>query len=319
MRVAVIGLGSIGSRHARNLRALGHEVIGFDPVARHDDAWSTTPTIEQALAGADAAVVATPTALHAEHATLALERGVPVLVEKPLAVDAADAERITALARTRSVTCGVAMNLRFHPAIRGLRELLDSGELGEVRYAQVSAGSDLRTWRPGTDYRSSYSARAELGGGIVRDSIHELDYATWLLGPAASATAEVAHVSDLEIDVEDLGLALLRLRSGALVSVDLTYLDPVYRRGCLLVGSLATARWAWTDGTIEVSSPSGAPRVIDVRADVAQTYVAMIRDFIEAAQAGRDPCTTVEEGTAMVGLAAAILRASADGRRVELG
>jgi predicted dehydrogenase len=210
------------------------------------------------------------------------------------------------------------MNLRFHPAIRRLRDLVSCGALGAIRYAQVSAGSDLRTWRPGTDYRSGYSARAALGGGIVRDSIHELDYITWILGPAASITAEVARVSDLEIDVEDVGLGLVRLASGALVSVDLTYIDTVYRRSCMLVGAAATARWEWTTGTIEIAAPGADPRVLDVAADVSATYVATIHDFLEAVVHGRQPCADVDQGCAMVELAAALLDAAHTGQRVHL-
>ncbi|MGH2869709.1 MAG: cytidylyltransferase domain-containing protein, partial [Solirubrobacteraceae bacterium] len=219
MTVAVLGLGSIGSRHAHNLVALGHRVIGFDPTPDAGNALARADTVFEAIAGADAVVVASPTSLHAEHALAALEQDRPVLVEKPMAISPADAVRIADVARARGLTCAVAMNLRFHPGVQALRELLDSGRLGTIRYAQLSSGSDLRGWRPGRDYRTAYSARAALGGGVVSDSIHELDYLTWLLGPVSSVTAEVGRVSELEIDVEDVALALLRLASGAMASV----------------------------------------------------------------------------------------------------
>jgi predicted dehydrogenase len=317
MRVAVLGLGSIGSRHARNLLSLGHEVVGFDPRAATDDEpWARAPSPTEALATVEAAVVATPTSMHAEHAVLALERGLPVLVEKPITVDPLEADRLVELAGQSGLTCGVAMNLRFHPGVLALRDLASQGRLGEIRFAHVWCGSDLRTWRPGTDYRTSYSARAELGGGIVRDAIHELDYLTWILGPAASVSAEVAHVSDLEIDVEDIGAALIRLAGGALAAVDLTYVDPVYRRGCMLVGAEATAHWDWTRGTVEINRPDRDVEVLDVAADVAETYVAEMRDFIEAAQSGRAPRTSAEEGRDAVRLADALLRSASEGRRI---
>jgi predicted dehydrogenase len=319
MRVAVLGLGSIGSRHARNLLTLGHEVVGFDPrPPAEPEPWARASSPSEAVADAEAVVVATPTSVHAEHAVLALERGLPVLVEKPMAVDPREADRVVAVAADRGLTCGMAMNLRFHPGVLALRDLVSEGRLGEIRFAQVWCGSDLRTWRPGTDYRTSYSARAELGGGIVRDAIHELDYLTWLLGPAATVTAEVAHVSDLEIDVEDIGTALIRLASGALASVDLTYVDPVYRRGCLLVGAVATARWDWPRGTVEINRPDAAAEVLDVTADVSETYVAEMGDFLDAAQTGRAPRTTAHEGREAVRLADALLRSAAEGRRVTL-
>jgi predicted dehydrogenase len=315
----VLGLGSIGSRHARNLLALGHEVVGFDPRPEADgEPWARAHSPGEALSGAEAVVVATPTSLHGEHALLALERGLPVLVEKPITVDPLEADRVVELADERGLTCGVAMNLRFHPGVLALRDLVSQGRLGEIRFAHVWCGSDLRTWRPGTDYRTSYSARADLGGGIVRDAIHELDYLTWILGPAASVTAEVAHVSDLQIDVEDIGAALIRLAGGALASVDLTYVDPVYRRGCMLVGAEATARWDWTRGSVEINRPDRDAEVLDAAAEVSDTYVAEMRDFIDAAQAGRAPRTSAEEGRDAVRLADALLRSASEGRRIAL-
>jgi len=318
MKVAILGLGSIGSRHARNLERLGHAPIGFDPRPVKPTSFPIAATVDDALSAADAVVVATPTSLHADHALLALHRGLPVLVEKPLATNPAEAEQVAALARAENLTCGVAMNLRFHPAINELRALLSDGTLGRVLYAQVSCGSDLRAWRPGTDYRTTYSARAELGGGVVRDCVHELDYLTWLLGPAVSVTAEVEHASALEIDVEDLGLALIRLAGGALASLDLTYFDPAYRRGCLLVGADASARWDWTAGTIEVRRNERVPEIRPVDADVGHTYVAEVKDFLDAVSSSRPPRTTAEEGVAVVRLAEAILQSAHTGRRLSL-
>jgi predicted dehydrogenase len=318
VRVAVVGLGSIGTRHARNLTNLGHEVIGFDPVRRAHAQYAIAASMHDAVSASDAVLVASPTSLHADHARYALERGRPVLVEKPLAAEVSAAQRLAVLADARGLVCGVAMNLRFHPGVLALRDLLAQDALGQIRYAHVWSGSDLRTWRPGSDYRKTYSARAELGGGVVRDCIHELDYLTWLLGPAISVSAEVARVSELEIDVEDLAVAVVRLASGALASLDLTYVDPSYRRGCLLVGSSASARWDWTLGTIEIAAATGGPERVDVAADVADTYVAEIQDFIAAVQTGRPPRTSADEGVAAVKLADAVLRSARDGRRLSL-
>src|SRR6185437_9941867 len=120
------------------------------------------------------------------------------------------------------------------------------------------------------------------------------------------------------VDVEAIGAALIRLAGGALASVDLSYVDPVYRRGCLLVGAEATARWDWTRGTVEIARPEHDGEVLDVRADVAETYVAEMRDFVEAARTGRAPRTSAAEGREAVRLADALLRSAAEGRRIAL-
>jgi predicted dehydrogenase len=319
VKIAVIGLGSAGTRHAGLLLELGQEVIGFDPEASPPEGVEPAASVEAALEFADGVVVASPSACHADQAVAALELRKHTLVEKPLATTGADAKRVVETAERAGVTCGVAMNLRFHPAILELKRLVDTRELGTVHFAQASFGYDLRRWHPDSDYRRSYSARAELGGGIVLDAIHELDYLQWLLGPVSSASAETAHVSDLELDVEDIAVAVLRFESDALGSVDLNFFEPAYRRGCVLAGSHAVARWDWSRGTIEVSSEAAGARVIDVRCDLAGTYRAELLDFLDAIASGSQPCAAAQDGLAAAYLVEAIKASALTGQRIDVG
>ena len=319
MRVAVLGLGSAGTRHCRHLLSHGTGVIVWDP----DEARPAVVGVErarsfeQALESADAAIIASPSSRHAEQAQLVLARGLPVLVEKPLAATAAEAEAVARDAAEANTECGVAMNLRFLPALIELKSLAAGGELGRVMRAAVWFGYDLSRWRPETDYRDSYSARAELGGGIVLDAIHELDYLCWLLGPAVSVVAATARVSDLEIDVEDTAVAAIAFASGALATVDLDFVSPVYRRGCVLTGTDATATWDWTTGSIEVASGSESRRIETV-GKVEDTYGAEVGDFLATVRGERRSFVPAAEGAVVVRLAEAIKRSSDEDTRVEL-
>jgi predicted dehydrogenase len=315
VKLAVIGLGSAGRRHAQHALELGHEVVGFDPAAGEPPGVWRADSAESAIAAADAVVVSSPSSFHAQQALVALEAGKPTLVEKPLAASVEDAERIVETARALGVACGVAMNLRFHCGILGLRDLLP--ELGEVRLARSSFGYDLPLWRPDIDYRASYSARAELGGGILLDAIHELDYLLWLLGPVNSVSAELDRVSDLEIDVEDTALLALKFESGALGAVDLNFLEPAYRRECLLVGSGAVAHWDWNSGKISLRRREDT-RTVDATCDVAETYRAVLEDFLSAADSGGEPRTPPEDGAAALRLVEAGRRSSAEGCRASV-
>jgi predicted dehydrogenase len=312
VKVAILGLGSAGRRHAQNALEQGHEVLGFDPEADEVSGIERVDSMDSAIATADAVVVASPSSLHAEQALAAISAGKPTLVEKPLAVNVDDAGRVVAAARDHGVICGVAMNLRFHRGILGLRELLP--ELGTLRLARSSFGYDLRLWQPGTDYRGSYSARAALGGGILLDAIHELDYLLWLLGPVASVSAELDQVSDLEIDVEDTALLAVRFESGALGAFDLNFVEPAYRRECLLVGSDAMASWDWNTAAISVRRGT-EERSVDTACDVLDTYRAVLEDFLEAAVSGGEPRTSAEDGLAALRVVDAARRSAAEGCR----
>lgn len=319
MRVAVLGQGSIGRRHAGNLLDLGHDVVAWDPVAGVLDGVTSAMSPEAALAAADAAVVASPSSDHAAQARLALEHGCHVLVEKPLALTAQEIPPLADLADERGLVLGVAMNLRFHPAVIALHDAVTSGAIGRPLVARAWFGSWLPGWRPGTDYRQSYSARRDLGGGVLLDAIHEIDYLTWILGPVASVAAKLTTVSDLEIDVEDLAQLQLTWASGTEGVLSLDYLDRSYDRGCRIIGSEGTTSWSWSDGRVLVAAASGETVVTTVPADVTSTYPAEIEAFLADAIGTGRPATTADAALHATQVVEAARRSNETQRRVDVG
>ncbi len=257
-RVLVIGAGSIGARHARNLVAAGAEVTSTDPDAaraRATEAQHTVPFDPDRLAGYDGIVVASPSRLHLEQATAAIATGAAVLVEKPLSHQLAGVDRLVAEAGPRLM---VGYNLRLHQPIEDLVGAVAAGRVGRPVAVRLWFGSWLPDWRPSVDYRTTYSARADLGGGVLDDAIHELDLAVWLCGPDLRVVAAVVdRLGPLEIDVEDTVRALLVDPAGVPVSVELDYLSRRYRRGIEVVGTEATIRLDWSRAVLELETAEG--------------------------------------------------------------
>lgn len=229
MRALVIGYGSIGQRHTRLLRGLCCDVAVLS--RRELDFPSCYTDLLRALAEhrPEYVVVANPTSLHHEtiEALAAAGFAGKVLVEKPLF----DHSRALIDAPFRHLA--VAYNLRFHPVIQRLRELV----LGEtVISVQAYMGQYLPDWRPASDYRQSYSASAAQGGGALRDLSHELDYLAWIFGDWQSVTALGGHLSALEIDSDDLFVLLMQMSRCPVVSVQVSYLDRTARR-CIVVNT----------------------------------------------------------------------------------
>jgi predicted dehydrogenase len=291
VRVAVLGQGSIGRRHTGILRDLGCEVVAYDPVTEDG-----AETVDAALEGADAVVVASPSSEHERQALAAIAAGVPVLVEKPLALDTEGADRVQRAAEEAGVAVDVAMNLRHHPGVLGVSAALD--DIGRVVRASAWCGSWLPGWRPGTDYRASYSAQRALGGGVLLDAIHEIDYVLWLLGPVRRAAGMTAHASSLELDVEDVAHVHIEHESGALSSIALDYLDREYHRGCRIVGEEGTIDWDWSRATVRVAGPEGLRGERLAPADVAPTYVAQMERFLAVARGEQEPLVGAAGGRA---------------------
>jgi predicted dehydrogenase len=176
----------------------------------------------------------------------AVSTGTKVLIEKPLAATASEAK---ALASAGGDHLAVAYNLRFHdPVVRCHAALRD---IGPVFGGRLWFGSYLPDWRP-VDYRETYSARSDLGGGVLLDAIHELDLALWFFGDDLRVEgAIVTRAGGLDIDVEDTVKALLTTANGAAVDVSLDYLSRRYRRGIEVVGADATVRLDWARNVVE--------------------------------------------------------------------
>jgi predicted dehydrogenase/RimJ/RimL family protein N-acetyltransferase len=319
--VAVIGQGSIGRRHAAILLDLGHEVAVYDPspAVPSPHGVQVAASAHECLEGAAAAVVASPSSEHPAGARAAIELGVPVLVEKPLALDSAHAAELDCLSQERGVMLSVAMNLREHPGVQALAELLAADTVGRILRASAWCGSWLPGWRADSDYRQSYSARAELGGGVLLDvAVHELDYLLWLAGPARSVSALARQVSELETDVEDVALIVMELASGAVAEVAVDYFDRSYTRGCRIVGSSGSLHWSWEDQRVTCHDASGASSQRGVPSDVSPAYRRQLERFLAAAADGAPPPVPAVEARHVLAVLDAARASSRDGRRVAL-
>ena len=255
--LAVIGCGSIGQRHIANLRSLGvNDMFAFDPqaarrneaarlgvsaVASLDRVWERRPR---------ACVIAAPTSLHLPLALQAAERGCHLFIEKPLAHDWSGVESLINAARRRRLVTLVGCNMRFHPGLRTVERLLQDQAVGRVMAARVEVGQYLPDWHPGEDYRRSYSARRDLGGGVILDAIHEIDYVRWLIGEVADVACMAGKLGSLEIDTEDTAALLLRFANGAIGEVHLDYIQRAYSRTCQIIGEEGTIRWDYTMGHV---------------------------------------------------------------------
>jgi predicted dehydrogenase len=292
----VLGAGSAGLRHALSAQTLGLELAVMDldharaaAVAAKTGAVATFERLEEALAWKPAAVVvATPHVYHVQQAVAALRAGADVLVEKPISDRIKSAQELIEAESKSGRKVFVVCNMRFHPAVAAVRENLL--RVGSVRYACAYYGNYLPNMRPGADYRTLYCARADAGGGVMLDAIHEIDYLIWLFGPVTALQAAKAKLSDLDIDVEDFANIVLAHKSGSRSVITLDYLRPWKRRGCEIVGEMGQLVWE-SDGKrpercllrlFDASSQRWETLIDLPDLDVGKPYVDMLENFLGA-------------------------------------
>ncbi len=231
MKFLIAGLGSIGRRHLRNLLSLGEQDVLLYRTHQStlpDDELATFPVetdLPSALARQpDAVIISNPTALHLEVALSAVEAGCDLLLEKPIAEKLGSRVQIlnSAVEKHQSKVL-VGFQFRFHPVLMQIRGLLVSRQLGRPYAFRAHWGEFLPGWHPYEDYRNSYAARKDLGGGVVNTLCHPLDYVRWLFGEITSLSAVTGHVSDLDLDVEDVAEISLTFAEGCIGSVHLDY------------------------------------------------------------------------------------------------
>jgi predicted dehydrogenase len=259
MRFLIAGLGSIGRRHLRNLMALGER--DFVLYRTHQ---STLPDkdlqdfpVETNLQAAldrqpQAVIIATPTALYLQVAQPAAERGIHIFLEKPVSHSLEGVQKFQETVARQQVRVLVGFQFRFHPGIQRIKVLLDQGAVGRPLAVRAHWGEYLPGWHPWEDYRQGYSARLELGGGVILTLCHPLDYLRSLLGEVNALWAFSAADSDLGIPVEDRAEIGLHFQSGVIGSVHLDYVQQPPAHHLEIIGSTGTIKWDYASGAVSL-------------------------------------------------------------------
>ncbi len=324
MRLAIIGCGSIGKRHLRNLKHLGfQELLAFDiqesrcqEVQKEYGVPAYRDRNEILDQRPQVAFICTPTRSHLEDAVWAARAGCHLFIEKPVADSLEGAAALLDLVEQRRLLTMVGCTFRFHPGLRQAKALVDQGALGTIISARAQFGQYLPDWHPWEDYRQGYSARRDLGGGVLLDRIHELDYLRWLLGEVTEVGALMGHLSHLEIDTEDTVEVLLRFARGAFGSIHLDYVRRLYDCSLEIIGDQGLVRWSYQDHRISwylardgVWSGQAWPRY-----DGNAMYLEQLRNFFQVLEGKESSALTAAEGYRVLAIALAAREAAAAGK-----
>jgi UDP-N-acetyl-2-amino-2-deoxyglucuronate dehydrogenase len=330
----IVGTGIIATTHASAIAAIpGARLVAVtdelsDPAAVFADGHdcAAEPDLDALLARDDIDVicVCVPSGLHAEVGVRAAEAGKHLVVEKPLDVTVAAADRLIAAASAAGVRLTVISQHRFDPGLVELRRLLDAGALGDVVFGEATT-----KWHRTQAYYDSAAWRGtwalDGGGALMNQGIHYVDLLRWSMGPVAEVTAICATRAH-QVEVEDVAAAVIRFRSGAVGTVVAsTAVFPGLPQRLEILGTAGTV--LIEDGQIVHRAVSGEPATAvtaeagaGAAADPADlgvfAHAAQIADLLEAVDTGREPAITGADGRDAVEIVCAVYESARTGQPV---
>lgn len=325
MRIAIAGLGSIGRRHLRVATRCfpGLETIavrsGFGGVIPEEDQLTCTVSdANEAVAlKPDVAIIASPAPFHIDQALAFLGAGIPVLIEKPLAVTLHDGERLVQSDVAQSnafARSAVGYVLRHQPAFDAVLEVFKRRRLGALRSTRIEAYSYLPEWRPGQDFRGTVSASLELGGGVLRELSHEIDYASVLCGRVTSVIGWRNSRTSLDVDVDEHVEFMLRHDGDHITSLSLDFGTRGPTKRCMrAVFDDGSLEWDLKLGWVKIDGwkHPNSYRTYQVERD--EMFALQLCDFVDAGMKKLRPKCTIDDGLQVLHVMEAVERSFVSG------
>jgi len=260
-QILIVGTGSVGKRHARNLSQLGAAVSCVDPrpdrrdeLAGEIELNASYPDMETALADRrfDGVVVGSPTRFHVEQSLAALDAGLPVLLEKPAAIDLDGAERLQRRQEETSTPLLLGYTWRWWPPLIEVRRRLTQGVVGKLHHVRFVMSAHLEDWHPGEPLSEFFMSSKELGGGALLDESHWLDLMIWFFGDPEQVFAQVETIGGLEIDSDDNVDMVVRYPDGLRVTVHLDLYGRPHEKSIQFSGDNGTMLWSESPNRIAI-------------------------------------------------------------------
>lgn len=322
INVGILGLGAIGETHARVISSLAPrlELVAYSCGQRRAaDLAGRIPghreSPQQLLAdpAVDLVAITTPSNQHAKYTLAALACGKGVVVEKPLATTAAEAEEVVKAQRAAHVFGTTIAQRRFEPQHIAIKKLLDTGQLGRPIFGQTS----LMWWRdPGYYHDARWRTQPPGGGVLMNQGLHNIDLLTWFMGQATEVAALNGNLIH-PMPVEDTSVAAIRFASGAMGAVlASTATRPgspaqlaIYTdRGRLSLDHATITQWDFPD----VARPSTTAATGSGAADPGTIgdagHRAQWLDIADAIEAGREPSIPLSEALPVIRLIDAVYK-----------
>ena len=303
MRILIIGFGSIGQRHYKNLLKLGFNDVYIYDTDKVKTVGKELKLIKKLniaeLGNFDVTFVCTPNNSHIKIANQCAQAGCHLFIEKPLSHNLKGIDSLLKICKQKKLINMVGCNMRFHPGLKLVKNFLNKNKLGKIYSINHEFGYYLPYWRPKEDYQKNYAAKKASGGGIILDDIHEFDLLFYLndYQPVTKSKFIFDKVSDLKIKTEDICFASFQFKNKVLGSVRCDYLQQNYSRNCKIVGEKGNLELDFEKNIVWLKNKQGSKKLFELkRSDNNDDYIEEIKYFLDCVKKKKNPEFDIAKG-----------------------
>jgi predicted dehydrogenase len=327
--ILILGTGSVGKRHARNLKALGCTISCMDPRpdrmdeirAEGVELRSTFASVDEALSGAvsfDGVVVGSPPSFHVDQAVAALQKGLPVLLEKPVSPNLADCRRLHQVVGTAAAPLLLGYTWRWWPPLARVKELMAAKAVGNLLSVTFTMSAHLADWHPWERYQDFFMSSAALGGGALLDESHWLDLMLWFFGMPDRLFAKIEKVSDLEIETDDnVDMLIIYEASHLRISMHLDLYGRPHEKSIQFTGTGGSL--IWEPNQIKIGREMDPKWEIQTfNHDRNEMFVHLAEEFLKVLAGDTEPSCKIDDGLKVLEVIEAARMSSREERMVAL-
>tara|TARA_R110001606_G_scaffold395589_1_gene568141 strand:- start:154 stop:1131 length:978 start_codon:yes stop_codon:yes gene_type:complete len=307
---AVIGMGSIAKRHLRNLRFLypDSDIYVVSSSGKNSDVPEgvvAVLTLEELIKlTPNYVIIASPSPYHVDNAKLLLENNIPVLIEKPLASDSDDALKLLEFCKHGNhPEVAVGYCLRFLPSAIAVKDFIGTDVIGDIYNVNCIVGQYLPEWRSDKNYKDSVSAQKKLGGGVLLELSHEIDYLNWLFGSMTLQHSWLRTTEELGLEVEEIADLVFTTESGIYLSLHLDFIQKTAQRKCEVIGERGRIVWDLIANTVTFFGAKNTQIIYsDAHYDKNLMYLDMLKVFSDIKNRGMQELATIESSLEVIQL-----------------
>ena len=318
----IVGLGSIGKRHLRNILAIENtkklEIIIYSKqtksyLSNHKNIKIFDTLDKCLLEKPDVGFITNETVHHIPIAIKLAKVGLDLFIEKPLSNKISNVKTFSKIVKTKKLITLVGCNLRFHRCINEIKNLIDQKVIGDIISVKVECGTYLPDWHPNENYSKSYASRDDLGGGVVLTCIHELDYLFWFFGETQEVFSMTGKYSNLKITASDLSAIILKFKNNIIAEVHLDYFQKPEARSCKLIGTKGTITWDSLNNEVKIydfKKSKWKSKLKIKKYDKNEMYVKELEHFIQCVNKKKKTINDISQGEYVLKVALGIIKSS---------